>query len=158
MQSSGVSRFSFDFFDITLLRNFERNPFKLPEKFGYRNFLCMRTENHVLPSKFFVSQYAKNSWERLLRFKMFGISETFFAYHGFPSIFFCLTVAKNFVKNHLMFQTLSEVRFRKNLCKRTEKHDFQSKIFCLRVPKKFVGEHFGISEKFGYRKISCLKG
>ena len=77
MQSSGVSRFSFDFFDITLLRNFERNPFKLPEIFGYRIFLCMRTENHVLPSKFFVSQYAKNSWERLLRFKMVGISETF---------------------------------------------------------------------------------
>ena len=77
MQSSGVSRFSFEFFDITLLRNFVRNPFKLPEIFGYRIFLCMRTENHVLPSKFFVSQYAKNSWERLLRFKMFGISETF---------------------------------------------------------------------------------
>ena len=45
--------------------------------FGYRIFLCMRTENQVLHSKFFVSQYAKKSWERLLRFKMFRISETF---------------------------------------------------------------------------------
>ena len=37
----------------------------------------MRTENHVVHSKFFVSQYGKVSWERHLRFKMFGISETF---------------------------------------------------------------------------------
>ena len=87
MLISGVSRFSFDNFGLTVLKNFVRNPFKLPEIFEYRFFLCIRTENHVLHSKFFVSQYAKNSWERLLRFKMFRISETFFAYHGFPSIF-----------------------------------------------------------------------
>ena len=157
MLSSGVSQFSFDFFDITLLRNFVRNPFKLPEIFGYRIFVCMRTENHVLHSKFFVSQYAKISWERLLRFKMFGISETFLHITDFPR-FFCLTVAKIFVRNHPMFQTVSNVRYRKNFCKRTEYHDFQWKIFCLRVPKNFVGEHFGISEKFGFRKISRLRG
>ena len=29
----------------------------------------------------------KYSWERLLRFRMFRISKTFFAYHSFPSIF-----------------------------------------------------------------------
>ena len=29
----------------------------------------------------------KKFWERLLRFKMFGISENVFVYHGFPSIF-----------------------------------------------------------------------
>ena len=136
MLSSRVSRFSFHFFDLTVLKNFVRNPFKLPEIFGYRIFLCMRTENHVPPSKFCVSQYAKNSWERLLRFKMFGISETFLNFTFFLR-FFCLTVAKNFVRNHLMFQTVSNVRYRKNLCKRTEYHDLQSKIFCLRVPKDF---------------------
>ena len=146
MLSSGVSRFSFEFFGLTVLKNFVSNPFKLPEIFGYRIFLCMRTENHVLPSKFFVSQYAKNSWERLLRFKMFGSLETFLHVTVFLRFFFCLTVAKNFVRNHLMFQTLSNIRFRKNLCKRTEYHDFQSKIFCLRMPKDFVVEHFGISE------------
>ena len=85
--SSGVSRFSIDFFDLTVLKNFVRNPFKLPEKFGYRIFLCMRTENDDRHWKILVSQYGKISWERLLRFKMFWISETFFAYHGFPSIF-----------------------------------------------------------------------
>ena len=87
MLSSGVSRFSFDFFGLTVLKKFVRNPFERPEIFGHRIFLCMRTENHVLHSKFFVSQYAKNYWERLLRFKMFGISETFFEFHIFPSIF-----------------------------------------------------------------------
>ena len=157
MLSSLVSRFSVDFFGLTVLKNFVRNPFQLPEIFGYRNFLCMRTENHVRHSKFFVSQYAINSWERLLRFKMFRISEFFLHITVFLQ-FFCLTVAKNFVRNHLMFQTVSNVRYRKSLCKRTEYHDFQSKFFCLRVPKIFVREHFGISEKFGYRKISCLRG
>ena len=77
MLSRGVSRFSFDFFDLTVLKNFVGNAFNLPEIFGYRNFLCMRTENHVLQSKIFVSQYAKNSWEPLLSFRIFGISETF---------------------------------------------------------------------------------
>ena len=87
MLSSRVSRFSFHFFDLTVLKNFVRNPFKLPEIFGYRIFLCMRTENHVPPSKFCVSQYAKNSWERLLRFKMFGISETFLNFTFFLRFF-----------------------------------------------------------------------
>ena len=38
-------------------------------------------------------------------------------------------------------------------------HDFPSEIFCLTVPKKedFVGEPFGVSEKFGYRKILCIR-
>ena len=54
-----VSRFSVDFFGLTVLTNCVCNPFNLPENFGYRNFLCTRTENHVLQSNFFVSQYAK---------------------------------------------------------------------------------------------------
>ena len=38
------------------------------------------------------------------------------------------------------------------------KEDFPLKIFCLTVPKKLVGEPFGVSEIFGYRKISCIRG
>ena len=30
--------------------------------------------------------------------------------------------------------------------------------FCLTVPKYFIGEHFGVSEKFFYRKLSCIGG
>ena len=37
-------------------------------------------------------------------------------------------------------------------------HDFPSKSFCLTVPKYFIGEHFGVSEKFFYRKFSCIRG
>ena len=157
MLSSGVSRFSFDFFDLTVLKNFVRNPYKLPEKFDYRIFLCMRTENHVLHSKCFFSQYAKISLERLLRFKIIGILETSLHITVFPR-FFCLTVAKNFVRNHLMFQKVSNVRYRKKFWIRTEYHYFPSNIFRLRVPKVFVEEQFGIAEKFGFRKISCLRG
>ena len=39
-----------------------------------------------------------------------------------------------------------------------EYQDFPSKIFCLTVPKCFIGEHFGVSEKFLYRKFSCIGG
>ena len=58
-------------------KTFVGNTFNLPEHFEYRNFLCMRTENLVLQSKSFVSQYLKKSWEPLLSFGKFGISETF---------------------------------------------------------------------------------
>ena len=30
--------------------------------------------------------------------------------------------------------------------------------FCLTVPKYFLGEDFGVSEKFFYRKLSCMGG
>ena len=136
MLSRGVSRFSVDFFGLTVLKNFVGNAFNLPEIFGYRIFLCMRTENHVLQSKIFVSQYAKISWERHLRFKMFGISETFLHITVFLR-FFCLTVAKNFVRNHLMFQKVSNVRYRKTLCKRTEYHHFSSRNFLSQSADKF---------------------
>ena len=30
--------------------------------------------------------------------------------------------------------------------------------FCLTVPKYFIGEHFSVSEKFFFRKFSCIGG
>ena len=77
MLSGVVSRFSVDCYGLTELTICAGNLFNLPEKFGYRKFLCWRTENHVLQSKFFVSQYAKKPWEPLLSFRRFGILETF---------------------------------------------------------------------------------
>ena len=151
MLSRGVSRFSIDFLGLTALTICVGNHSNVPEKFGFRNFQCMRTENHVLQTNFIVSEYAKNSWEPLLSFRLFGISKTFMHITVFLQ-FFCLTVPKNFVRNQLMFQKVSNVRYWKNLCNWTECHGFPSKIFHLRVPKDFVVEHFGISEKFGYRK------
>ena len=122
------------FFGLTVLKNFVGNAFNLPELFGYRNFLCMRTKNQPLQSNFFVPQYAKISRKPLLSFRNFGISKTFM--HITVSFdFFCLTVPKNFLRNHLKFQNVSNVRCRKVLCKRTEYHDFPSKFFCLGAEK-----------------------
>ena len=39
--------------------------------------------------------------------------DNFYAHNGFPSIFFCLTVPNNFVRKHLVFQKVSNVRYRK---------------------------------------------
>ena len=77
MLSRGVSRFSLNFFGLTLLTNCVGNHSKLPEKFRFRNFLCMRTENHVFQMKFIVSEYAKNSWEPLLSLRTFGTPKPF---------------------------------------------------------------------------------
>ena len=39
-------------FGLPVLKIFVGNPFNLTENFGYRNFLCMKTENHVfLPNR-----------------------------------------------------------------------------------------------------------
>ena len=102
------------FFGLTVLKTLVGNTFNLPESFGYRNFLCMGTENHVFLPKFLC----------LTKPKMFVVTTSkchntwdlgnFHAYHGFPS-FFYLTVPKNFVRNHLMFRKISNVRYRKKI-------------------------------------------
>ena len=102
------------FFGLPVLKHFVGITFNLTENFGYRIFLCMRTENHVLQSKIFVAQYAKIYWEPILSFRVLGISETFMHITVFLQ-FFCLTVPKNFVRNNLMFQKVSNVRYRKDL-------------------------------------------
>ena len=154
MLSRGVSRLSVDCFGLPVLKTFVGNHFNLWGNFGYGNFLCMRTENLVftpkilcltIPLKFVVTS------------SLFGISKTFCQIMIFRRNF-CLTLPKNFVRNHLAFQKVSNVRYQKNLWIRTEDHDFPSKVFCLRVPKNFVVDHFGISENFGYRRISWLRG
>ena len=82
-----------------------------------------------------VSQYRRNWWWPLLSFRLFGISKTFMHITVFFR-FFCLTVPKNFVRNHLMFQKVPNVKFRKKLWVRTEYHDFPSKIFLAQSPEK----------------------
>ena len=155
--SRGVLRFSVDFFGLTVPKIFVVNAFNLPEIFGYRNFLCMRTENHVLQSKNFVSQYAKKSWEPLLSSRIFGISETFLRITVFLGFFLSHITEKLSEEPSNVSQSFKCEVSKKNWM-RTEYHDFPSKIFRLRVLNDFVVEHFGISEKFGYRKISYLRG
>ena len=59
--------------------------------------------------------------------------------------------------NHSVFQKFSG-REKYYMDRKGGYHDFPSKIFCLTVPKYFIGEHFGVSEKFFYRKFSCIGG
>ena len=132
---------------LTPCRNFRVSKLSMPEngksRSSVENF-CLTVREKFLGT----TSKLQNTWD-------LGNSH---AYHGFPSIFFCLTVPKNFVRNHLKFKKVSKVRYRKKIWMRTGYHDFPSKIFWLRVPKDFVVEHFVMSEKFGYREISCLRG
>ena len=169
MLSRGHRDFPFVFFGLPVLKLFVGNTFNLTENFGYRNFLCMRTENHVLQSKFFVSEYEKKSWEPLLKFRMFGISKTILHITVFLQ-FFCLTVPKNFLRNHLMFQKFSNVRYRKSLCIRTENQEFQSKFFVsknfrlgtlrymrkVRLSKKFMPKRMISFFSVEFFRVYCL--
>ena len=144
MLSRGHCDFPLVFFGLPVLKNFVGNTFNLTESFGYRIFLSMRTQNHVLQSKFFVTEYEKKSWEPLLSFRMFGISKTFFLHITVFLPISCLTVPKNFVRNQLMFQKVSKVRYRKALCIRKEYQEFQSKFFCL---QKFSSGNTSVYQK-----------
>ena len=48
--------------------------------------------------------------------------------------------------------------YRKNLDQKGGSITIFRRSFCLTVPKYFIGEHFGVSEKFFYRKFSCIGG
>ena len=134
MLSRGVSRSSIDFFGLTVLTNCVGNHSNLPEKFGFRNFLCIRTENHVFQTNFIVSEYAIILGNHFLVSEYLG-SRKLSCISQFSFDFFYLTVPKNFLRNHLKFQNVSNVRCRKDLCKRMEYHDFPSKFFCLGAEK-----------------------
>ena len=52
MLRGGHRDFPLVLFGLPVLENSVGNPFNLTENFEYRNFLCMRTENHVFLPKF----------------------------------------------------------------------------------------------------------
>ena len=74
--SVGAAQFSVGFSGLPILKNLVGNPFSLTQYFGYRNFLCMRTENQVfLPNLLCLTIQKKSCWP-LLSFRFFGISKT----------------------------------------------------------------------------------
>ena len=101
----------------------------------------MRTENLVLQSKFFVSEYEKKSWEPHLSFRMFGISKTFVAYHSFPSIFLSHSTEK---LREVPFNVSESFKCQvsKSFMHKNGKSRISVEIFLS--PKIFVMEHFGI--------------
>ena len=96
----------------------------------------MRTENQILQSKIFVSEYAEMSWEPLLSFRILGIWETFMRITVFLQ-FFCLTVPKNFMRNHLMFQKVSKLRYRKKNWNKNGKSRFSVENFLAQTAERF---------------------
>ena len=126
------------FVGLPVLKIFVSNPINLTEKVGFRNFHYMRTENHVLQSKSFVSQFAKSSWKPFLCFRIIGVSKTFMQ-SRFTFDFFLSQSTEKLLEAHLKFQKVSNVRYRKFFCKRTEYHDFPSNFFCLGLKKNRWG-------------------
>ena len=133
MLSRGVSRLSVDCFGLPVLKTFVGNHFNLWGNFGYGNFLCMRTENLVftpkilcltIPLKFVVTS------------SLFGISKTFCQIMIFRRNF-CLTLPKNFVRNHLAFQKVSNVRYQKKFMNKNGRSRFSVESFLSQGAEKF---------------------
>ena len=75
-------------------------------------------------------------------------------YQEFPSNIFYLTVPKNFVGEAL---SASQISSNENVWIRGGGVSrVSAERFCLTEPKQFIGEHFGVSDKFFYRKFSCI--
>ena len=77
--------------------------------------------------------------------------------HGSVEIFLSHRTEKTSPGNHSVFQKISgtENYF---MDKRGGGITIFRRSFCLTVPRYFIGEHFGVSEKFFYRKFSCIGG
>ena len=65
------------FFGLPVLKNFLGNPFNLTGNFGNRNFLCMRTENHVFLPKFLCLTIPKKFVVTTSKFQMIWDLENF---------------------------------------------------------------------------------
>ena len=117
--------------------------------------------------RFFLSQCQKYSQVNpsVQYFRKFPVAKKFMdkrgegEYQDFPSKISCLTVPKTSVGEITHLYCCNNFGYRKGLDKGWgEYHDFPSKFLSVTVPKYFIGEHFGVSEKFFYRKFSCIGG
>ena len=115
------------------LNSVEKSLSHSADKIRRRTFLCFE---RILVSKSFKQRRGK--------------------LYGFVEIFFYLTGPKKLRQGTIVFQKISG-REKYFMDKRGGITIFR-RSFCLTVPKNFIGEHFGISEKFFYRKLSCIGG
>ena len=88
MLSGVVSPFSVDCFGLTELTICAGNLFNLPEKFGYRKFLFLRTENHVFLPKFLCLTIPKKFVVTTSKFQNIWDLENFLSNLEFPLNFF----------------------------------------------------------------------
>ena len=87
MLSRGQRNFPSVFFGLPVLKNLVGNPFSHTQYFGYRNFLCMRTENQVFLPNVLCLTIPKELVVTTSKFQIIWDLEKFHAYHGFLSIF-----------------------------------------------------------------------
>ena len=75
------------FFGLPVLKTFAGNHFNLTGNFGYRNFLCMRTEKLVFPPKFLCLTIPKKFVVTTSKFQIIWDLENSLSYHDFLSKF-----------------------------------------------------------------------
>ena len=138
MLSRGQRDFPSVFFGLQVLKIFVSNPVNLKENFGFRNFQCMRTENHVLQSKIFVSQYAKISWVPLLSFRIFGISTTFLHITVYLRFFLSQSTEK-FLEEPSKVSESFKCQVSKNVMQKNGIPQFSVEVFLSRSQKKSLG-------------------
>ena len=85
--SVGAAHFSVGFSGQPILKNLVGNPFNLTQYFGYRIFLCKRTENQVFLPNILCLTIPKKFVVTTSNFQIIWDLENFLSYHDFPSIF-----------------------------------------------------------------------
>ena len=75
--SVGAAHFSVGFSGQPILKNLVGNPFSRTQYFGYRNFLCKRTENQVFLPNILCLTIPKKFVVTTSNFHIIGISKTF---------------------------------------------------------------------------------
>ena len=85
--SVGAAQFSVGFSGLPILKNLVGNPFSLTHYFGYRNFLCMRTENQVFLPNILCLTIPKEFVVTTSNFQNIWDLENFLSYHDFPPNF-----------------------------------------------------------------------
>ena len=153
----GASRFSIGFFGLPVLKIFVGNHFNLTGNFGYRNFLCMRTEKLVSPPKFLCLTIPKKFVVTTSKFQIIWDLENSLSYHDFPSKF----LSHNTEKLREEPSSVSEI-FKREVTKKVMNKNGISQIsvesFLSEGAENFRWGTLRIPEKFGYRRISCLRG
>ena len=170
MQKRRYHDFSFNFFCLTVPKNFVGEHFGVSENFGWRKFFCIRQG----VSSFFVENFLshcadkiRRSRRTLLCFERILVSKSFKQRRG---------KLQGFVEN-FYFTGPKKLRQGTILCFRKflvgkiflwirggggggwgVGITIFRRTFCLTIPEYFIREHFGVSEKFFNQKFSCIGG
>ena len=134
----GASRFSVDFSGLTVLKNCVGNHSNLQEKFGFRNFLCMRTEKLVFPPKFLCLTIPKKFVVTTSKFQIIWDLENSLSYHDFPSKFLSHNIEKLPEEPSKVSESF-KCQVSKNVMQKNGIPQFSVEVFLSRSQKKSLG-------------------